>query len=674
MGSPEDGSTRVPARWLAGAAAGAAGAIGCLGLIGWRTEANWVHFLRDQPQMMPSAAVTLVVAAVSLTLRQASTPQRRAWRYASGALSGALVAAVGALTLAEYLWRVNFRINLWLYVKRLGILMDSPPGRPSYYTAVAFLLLGGALLCAYLESRYDRLISQALALAAGLVGALAIEGYVIAYPPFYKSVGGAGMSLHTAVAVILLAAGVLLMFPREGIMALLASDGPGGETARLLLPLPLFVSFILSWLGLAGSRAGFYDHNVGVWLLQLSNVVVFTFLILIVVRRIERADRQRRQAEQGLRESQERYQKLFDFNPCPSWVYDVERSRFWAVNRAAVCAYGYTVSEFLSLRVAEIVPAEDIGVLPADLAQVQAREPNSGVRQHRKKDGTLIDVEVSSCEVALSGRPARIVLAVDVTERKRMEEERRRYLAEIESRNSELEIRRQEAVRATRMKSDFLAAISHELRTPLNAIIGFSELLAGSQKETLTERQQRHIGHVHTASIHLLALVNDILDLSKIEAGQLEFRPERVVVAESLAEVLCSMMPLAAQKSIRIESDIASCWTVRGDRKRLKQILYNLIGNALKFTPAHGTVLVKAEREEAFIRISVSDTGIGIRPEEHVVIFDPYRQVKGTTDKYEGTGLGLALTKQLVERQGGTIWVESELQRGSRFSFTLRAD
>lgn len=669
MGSPEDCSEHVRARRLALGAALAVGTLACLGLIGWATSATWGRFLRGDPEMMPNTAVTLLLAALSLGLHQGCAFP--VWRRTAGALSAVLVAGVGALTLSEYLFGTNLGLDTWLFTKRAAAFGESLPGRPSYYTAVAFLLVGGALLWAYFESRYDHLISQTLAVGAGLVAGLALEGYVIRYPAFYRAGSGAGMAVYTALSILLLAAGSVLTFPDRGIMRLLASRGPGGLTARRLLPLPFVLSFILSWLALAGNRAGLYDQNVGDWLLQLSRIVVFTVLILVTVWGIERADRHRRQAEEALRESQGRYQSLFDFAPYPALVYDVGTLRFLAVNRAAIRTYGYSMAEFLSRSMQDIWPPDDAPVLLGELSEARDGELVFGSRRHVKKNGTIIDVQAASCTVALSGRRARLVLAEDITERKRLEGERQRYQAEIESQNRELEVRRQEAVRVMRMKSDFLAEMTHELRTPLNAIMGFSDLLTASRTDTLSERQRRHIAHVRSASVHLLAIVNDMLELSRIEAGVLEFRREPVVVAEVLSEVLTSVTSLALRKSVRIESEVSGDWTVQGDRKRLKQILYNLVGNAIKFTPAGGMVRVRAGAEGDFLRFSVNDTGIGIRPDDQAVIFEPFRRAKDAAEMHEGTGLGLAITKQLVERQGGRIWVESELHRGSTFSFTL---
>ena len=240
--------------------------------------------------------------------------------------------------------------------------------------------------------------------------------------------------------------------------------------------------------------------------------------------------------------------------------------------------------------------------------------------------------------------------------------------------NKELDLRNREVERATKLKSKFLASMSHELRTPLNAIVGFSDLLAEQTAGELNDKQKRFVNHIKQGSAHLLQLINDILDLSKIEAGQLELRSERFQISEALPEVLSTIRPLAMAKQITVHHTPEADLPVYADRVRFKQILYNLLSNAVKFTPKDGRISIECAGDGEFISISVTDTGIGIRPEDQRIIFEEFRQVEAGKDStQEGTGLGLAITKRLVEQQGGKIALTSEPGKGSRFTFTLPA-
>jgi signal transduction histidine kinase/CHASE3 domain sensor protein len=249
--------------------------------------------------------------------------------------------------------------------------------------------------------------------------------------------------------------------------------------------------------------------------------------------------------------------------------------------------------------------------------------------------------------------------------------ERTAQLGEV---NRQLAGQNEELARASRMKSEFLARMSHEFRTPLNSIIGFSDLLAEQGDGPLAEAYADYVSHVSEGAHHLLALVNDILDLSRIEAGRIDLHHEEFAPAEAISEVLSVTGPLAEAKQIELRSQVSRRMIAYGDRTRFKQILYNLVSNALKFTPAIGSVQVHAEADYGEIRFGVSDTGIGIPADQQNAIFDEFTQLApGTSGVKEGAGLGLAISKRIVELHGGRIWVESVLGQGSRFFFTMPA-
>ncbi|HEY3365173.1 MAG TPA: ATP-binding protein [Symbiobacteriaceae bacterium] len=241
----------------------------------------------------------------------------------------------------------------------------------------------------------------------------------------------------------------------------------------------------------------------------------------------------------------------------------------------------------------------------------------------------------------------------------------------VGERTAELEARTQELVAANRLKSEFLATMSHELRTPMNGIIGYTQVLLDGLDGPLTAEQTEDLEQINSSAERLLALINDILDLSKIEAGRIVLQREKTDLRAVVTEVLASVAPLVVAKNLDVAFDAPELPALYADGQRLRQILINLVSNAIKFSDAGG-VRVSASETEGGVAIAVSDTGIGIPAEAHQSIFDEFRQVDGSSSRrHGGTGLGLSIVKRLVELHGGSISVASEVGRGSTFTFTM---
>jgi len=241
-----------------------------------------------------------------------------------------------------------------------------------------------------------------------------------------------------------------------------------------------------------------------------------------------------------------------------------------------------------------------------------------------------------------------------------------RLFNEIQDKSAQLEV-------ANKHKSEFLANMSHELRTPLNAIIGFSEVLLERLFGDLNAKQDDYLKDIFTSGKHLLGLINDILDLSKVEAGRMELEPSLFDLASAISNAMTLVRERAQRHGIALGQQVdAKLTEITADERKFKQILLNLLSNAVKFTPDNGRIDVTARREENDIMVAVHDTGIGIAPEDQAAVFEEFRQVgRHYTSKQEGTGLGLALTKRFVELHGGRIWLESEPGKGSTFTFTI---
>ncbi len=225
---------------------------------------------------------------------------------------------------------------------------------------------------------------------------------------------------------------------------------------------------------------------------------------------------------------------------------------------------------------------------------------------------------------------------------------------------------------ASRHKSEFLANMSHELRTPLNAIIGFSEVLADRMFGELNEKQEEYLKDIMDSGRHLLSLINDILDLSKVEAGRMELELSDFDLPETINNALTLVRERASRRGIALGRVVDErLGSIRADERKVRQVLLNLLSNALKFTPEGGRIEVRAGLAAEMVEISVTDTGVGIAPEDQDAIFEEFRQVGGADKKAEGTGLGLALSRKFIELHGGRIRVKSQVGIGSTFTFTL---
>ena len=237
---------------------------------------------------------------------------------------------------------------------------------------------------------------------------------------------------------------------------------------------------------------------------------------------------------------------------------------------------------------------------------------------------------------------------------------------ELEEKSRQLEV-------ADRHKSEFLASMSHELRTPLNAVIGFSEVLLDRMFGELTPKQEEYLQDILTSGRHLLSLINDILDLAKIEAGRMELEVTDFHLPQAIDNAITLIRERAARRAIALEVEVdPRLGDIKGDERKVKQVLLNLLSNAVKFTREGGRVSVHAGLADGFAEISVIDTGVGIAPEDHEAVFEEFRQVGSDyAKKHEGTGLGLTLSRRFVELHGGKIWVKSQLNQGATFTFTL---
>ena len=333
------------------------------------------------------------------------------------------------------------------------------------------------------------------------------------------------------------------------------------------------------------------------------------------------------------------------------------RGKIWrtALLLAAFLAVGIGLSVLLARRL----------VRPVKQMRTAAGRIGAGAYDERielRRRDELGDLADDLNRMATSLQASVQVLEQRVEERTR---ELEQALAELSRKGRQLEV-------ASRHKSEFLANMSHELRTPLNAMIGFSRVLRKRMYGEINAKQEEYLDDILSSGNHLLSLINDVLDLSKVEAGQVELEVATFSLREALQRGVVMVREPAVEKGVRLSLALAPAVDlVEGDERRLRQVVYNLLSNAVKFTPGGGCIDVRSSQVNGEVQVSVTDTGPGVAPEDHERIFEEFQQTDVGVDQRDGTGLGLALSKRLVELHGGRIWVESEPGQGSRFVFTL---
>ncbi len=664
-------------------------------LVGWMFDVWWLKtVVRDAPQIKANTACALLFAGTSLWLL--STPWRARGgkrRHLAARLCAVVVAAAGVIILGEYLSGRDFGIDQIFFrdVAAADGSSAAHPGRPTLNTAFALLLAGIALLSLRRRGRVAPTLVQACALVTLLSCLLVFTGFIYQATFLYGIPVRTGMPPHTLSAFVLLALGVLLAEPERGIAGAFLRDDAGGMLARRLLPAVVGIPLALGWLRLKAQGAGWFTTEYGTASLVIAVVVVLALVVWRSAVMLSRTDTLRRRAEESLRRanigleaqvavrtaeltatntrlrtSEARARALFE-SPVIGVVFADIYGHINGANDAILDLLGYTRADledgqldWRRLTLPEHAAASERAI--ADARAHGFTRPFE--KEYLRKDGTRVPILVGLTMLD-EQREQIAAFMLDLTERKRGEAERARLLKREQA-------ARRLAEESNRLKDEFLATVSHELRTPLMAIVGWARVLRDGTADAANAA--RAIEIIDRNSSSLSQLIEDLLDISRIVSGKLRLEVRPLALASVIEAALDTVRPAADARAIRLEvvtDPQPGC--VSGDPDRLQQIVWNLLINAIKFTPRGGRVRVALRPVNAHVELSVSDTGQGIAAEFLPHVFDRFRQGdSSTTRAHGGLGLGLSIVRHLIELHGGTVVADSRgLGAGATFTVQL---
>src|SRR6201988_1644022 len=691
-------------RALATAFAFMAMSIGGAALLGWIFNVDILK--RVHPALVTMKANTsvclILISSSLLLLRNRSTAE---WKRRVAQVFAVLVALVGLLTLAQHIFGLNLRLDQLLFTETVAHAGQSFPGRMGVAASIIFPSLRFALLFVDARSRRWFRVSNIAVLVVVAVTVLVFLYYFYGIEPdpvgLYFTI-----ALHTVVAFLSLCAAILLMRPDRGLVAILLGNSPGGVVARRMWPILLIV-VLLGWVRTMGRDSGWFGAAFGTAVFVLLILLILVVLTWWTAVSLDRTERERRQAEKRLdvlfrvselvRTVRDPFELSYAVAETVGIELDLRRCLFnethverdlEIVHRdycdgAESVAGVHRISNYSSITSADMVRGETVATCdsktdPRTAVDYERTYEPTGERAYvavpLMRDGRWVASLWASDDQPREWTKEEVSLLQSVGERTWTAIEKLRAEAERERLLQSEQEARDVAERANQLKDEFLATLSHELRNPLNVILGYSELFLRIPEIAESASLRKMAEALRRNAQSQSQLINDLLDLSRLQRGKVSLNHETVSLAAILDNAVETVRTEAAAKGIDIHLNVADQFLlVDGDRLRLQQIAWNLLNNAVKFTPADGSINIGLNREERDAVLVVEDTGEGIDPSFLPHVFEMFRQADGSNSRRPGgMGMGLALVRQLVQLHGGTIAAASEgTNKGSRFTIRL---
>jgi len=611
-------------------------------LVGWSLDILVLKSVwSDLSPMTPNTAVCFILMSVALVCFPYNAPRIVFVRVSCAWI----VMALGVLTLIEHITGVALGIDMILFPEAVKAYAMAFPGRMSPPSALNFVVAGLAVILLGFRSRLSRSIAESLLFFIGMIGLLTIIGYVFSTPDLYSFKPFKPMALHTAASFMLVCMAAFFSRLDCDLMSVLTSDTEGGMMARRMLLVVIGVPFLLGWLVLTGERLNFYNPALGVSVLTILTIVVFTFFIWENARSLHIIDLKRMKIEDALRENEDKYRVIFETTGTATAIFEENR----------VISLANTEFEKLSgfqkrdiegkMDYIHFVANKDDAARMREYHCLRRMDPGLAPRNYEFKfmdrSGYVKDMFMTIAMIPNTGRS--IASLQDITERKRVEQ----------------------------MKSDFVSLVSHQLKTPVAQFKGYIYNMLSGLTGELTPKSREYLEDMQLIANKNYRLLSDLLNVSRIERGVISVDIRPVALKEIVDEAVAPYYDQIKAKGLDIQIDgLEQEIIVLADKEKLIEALGNTVHNALKFTDV-GSISVRVSCKESFAVIAVIDTGNGISPDRLDRMFSRDMALDGAPISGGGAGLGLYIAKQFLRLQNGDISVQSMPNKGSSFIFTI---